>query len=263
MLEKNMSISVRWMGINALEFRHSQGAFLIDPYVSRDREKLTIPEEVDRYLDGPADFILMTHSHWDHLPDVPRIIARTGAVLLASKTACNIMRKVGVPEDKLHELSYEEVVDLPGNVRVTALESRHMEPVGAPGCYQSIPEVSMQERAHWLCGEVFAYLIEVEGQRILNAGSANLHLPAVDQLQCDGFFCGISRWKPGFPELIGHIQFSRLYPTHHDDFVRPLDEFSLRDDFVRLKTALPDLEGKELPVLQWMELPQIPADGKA
>lgn len=250
-----MSISVRWMGINALEFRHSQGRFWIDPYVSRDPVKLSIPEEVDRYLCEPADFILMTHSHWDHLADVPRVIAHTGAVLYASQTACAIMRRLGVPEDKLHELSYGDIINLPGNVRVQALESRHMEPVGAPGYYQTIPYVSMQERVHWLCGEVFAFMIEVDGQRILNAGSANIHLPTMDRLQCDHFFSGISRWKPGFPELIGHIKFRNFYPTHHDDFVRPLHEFSLRDDFVRLKAALPELEGKELPVLQWMELP--------
>ncbi len=254
-----MSISVRWLGINALGFRHSQGTFLIDPYVSRNPEKLSIPEEVDRYLNDPADFILMTHSHWDHLADVPRVIAHTGAVLYASQTACNIMRKVGVAEDKLHELSYGDVVNLPGNVRVTALESRHMEPVGAPGFYQTIPTASMLERTHWLCGEVFAFLIEVEGQRILNIGSANLHLPAMDHLQCDHLFCGISRWKPGFPELLRHIKFHYFYPTHHDDFIHPLHEFSLRDDFVRLKAALPDLDGKELPVLQWMKLPQVPA----
>jgi len=249
-----MSVAVRWLGINALEFRHSRGSFMIDPYVSRNPVQLTVSDEVDRYLHGPADFILMTHSHWDHLPDVPRVIAHSGATLYASKTACAIMRKVGVPEQHLHELTYGEVLNLPGEVRVTALESRHMEPTGAPGCYQSVPTVSTQARAHWLCGEVFAFLIEVEGQRILNIGSANFHLPALDQQHCDHFFCGISRWKPGFPELLGHITFRHFYPTHHDDFVHPLREFALRDDYIRLKTALPDLTGNELPVLEWLEL---------
>lgn len=72
-----MSVAVRWLGINALEFRHSRGSFMIDPYVSRNPVQLTVSDEVDRYLHGPADFILMTHSHWDHLPDVPRVIAHS------------------------------------------------------------------------------------------------------------------------------------------------------------------------------------------
>lgn len=52
-----MSIAVRWLGINALEFRHSHGTFWIDPNVSRNPEKLTLPEEVDGYLNEPENFL--------------------------------------------------------------------------------------------------------------------------------------------------------------------------------------------------------------
>ena len=37
------AVQVKWYGINALEFRHGNGSFMIDPYVSRNREKLTVP----------------------------------------------------------------------------------------------------------------------------------------------------------------------------------------------------------------------------
>ena len=94
------SIAVRWYGLNALEFRHRNGSFMIDPYVSRSPEKITIPEEVEKYLVSRPDFVLMTHSHWDHLPDMPLLIRRTGTVLYASRTACNIMRSLGVAEKK-------------------------------------------------------------------------------------------------------------------------------------------------------------------
>ena len=67
------SPAVKWYGINALEFRHSKGSFMIDPYVSRDNRLLHIPGEVDKYIVDPPDFVLMTHAHWDHLPDMPYI----------------------------------------------------------------------------------------------------------------------------------------------------------------------------------------------
>ena len=113
-------ISVKWYGINALEFRHSSGSFMIDPYVSRDREKLYIPTEVDKYITSKPDFVLMTHAHWDHLPDMPHILKKTGTTLYASRTACNMMRACGVPEKQLYELSYGETLHLPGNVKVTS-----------------------------------------------------------------------------------------------------------------------------------------------
>lgn len=248
------NLSIRWMGINALEFRYPGGSFLIDPYVSRDPERLTIATEIDKYLDGKPDFVLMTHAHWDHLPDMPEIIRRTGTTLYASKTACNIMRYCQVPEQHLHEIFPGEQLRFPGGVRVTVLESRHMEPVAYPGVYAAVP-AKLSGRKDWLCGEVYAFLIEWDNKfRILNAGSANLHPPAVEGLKCDDFLCGVSRWKPDFPELLNHIHFRRLIPVHHDEFTLPLDQFRLRDDFLRLKAVLPELNGMELPVLQWTTL---------
>ena len=250
-------VSVKWYGINALEFRHSGGSFMIDPYVSRDREKLYIPSEVDKYITSTPDFILMTHAHWDHLPDMPHILKKSGAVLYASRTACNIMRACGVPEAQLHELAYGETLQLPGNVKVTALESRHMGIEGEPEGYKEPPprEV-LDSRPGWKCGETFAFLIEVDGQKILDLGTANMLEEVIHGTECDYLFCGISRWKDGFPEmLMRNLKFRYLIPVHHDEFTLPLDKFYLRNDLQRLIAELPDLKYLEIPVLQWTDLP--------
>lgn len=256
------SIAVRWYGLNALEFRHRNGSFMIDPYVSRSPEKITIPEEVEKYLVSRPDFVLMTHSHWDHLPDMPLLIRRTGTVLYASRTACNIMRSLGVAEKNLHELSYGERLELPGGVRVTALESRHMgDPAGE--IFYDGPQnpQTFSRLENWRYGEVFAFLIEIDGKKLLNIGSANLHEPTMHGMECDIFFCGISRWQAGFPELLRkNIRFQWLIPTHHDEYTRPLSDFHLRNDLERLKEAMPELPTRELPVLRWTEPFPVPAE---
>lgn len=251
-------LSVKWYGINALEFRHRNGSFMIDPYVSRDREKLYLPSEVDKYITSKPDFVLMTHAHWDHLPDMPHILKKTGTVLYASRTACNMMRACGVPEAQLYQLSYGETLQLPGNVKVTALESRHMgTEVEAEGYEEIPPREVLDARPGWKCGETFAFLIEVDGKKILNCGSANLCEATMHGLECDYLVCGISRYKPGFPELLTrNLAFRYLIPTHHDEFTLPLDKFYLRDDMQRLSAELPDLKYFEIPVLQWTDLPQ-------
>lgn len=256
-------VEVKWFGINALEIRHSRGVFMIDPYVSRDREKLVVPAEQEKYLTDRPDFVLMTHAHWDHLPDMPWLIGKTDTVLYASKTACCIMRSLGVPERNLHELSYGEVLHLPGGVKVTALESRHKGVMPEDNFYTEVQDPAIfRERPAWRCGEVFAFRIEVEGMVILDTGSANFHEPAMAGQQCDYFICGISRWEDGFPEqMMKNVAFRRLIPVHHDEFTLPLSQFRLRNDLIRLKEVIPDLPVMELPVLQWTELPQ-PAAGK-
>ncbi|MBO4303266.1 MAG: MBL fold metallo-hydrolase [Lentisphaeria bacterium] len=249
-------VSVKWYGINALEFQYSGGSFMIDPYVSRSRTKIVVPEEQEKYLrECKPDFVLMTHSHWDHLPDMPYLIAKTGTVLYASKTACNIMRALGVEEKNLHELSYGEVLRFPG-LTVTCLESRHMGVMPEDRFYDTVPKnTDFSIAESWKCGEVFAFKLEMDGLTVLNGGSANLYLPSMKGLSCDWLLYGISRWKEGFPQLLTeNLSFKHMIGVHHDEFTRPLSEFSLRDDLKRLKNVLPDLPAEELPVLHWTEL---------
>ena len=229
---------------------------MIDCYVSRDAEALHIASEVDKYIIDPPDFVLMTHAHWDHLPDMPYIMQKFQCPLYASKTACNIMRAMNVPEKLLHELVYGEELLLPGNVKVTALESRHMGIAGEPEGYSNVPEkFDPDDKSSWRCGETFAFLIEVDGKRLLNIGSANMHEEVMHGMECDYLLCGISRWKEGFPELLqNNVSYKTLIPTHHDEFRLKLDEFYLRDDMERLKKAIPGINYMQLPILEWVSL---------
>ena len=252
-------VSVKWYGLNALEFQYSKGTFMIDPYVSRSREALCVPSEQEKYLKGrKPQFVLMTHSHWDHMADMLYLFKESDTVLYASRTACNIMRALGVEEKNLHELSFGEVLEFPG-LKITCLESRHMGNLYENDHYDTIPfDADFTHFKSWKCGEVFAYLLEMDDIVILNGGSANLHEPSMKGLSCDYLIYGISRWKEGFPELLKkNLSFKQLIPVHHDEFTLPLSNFVLRDDLVRLKAVLPDLPARELPVLEWTELPPI------
>ena len=249
-------MEVKWYGINALEFRAPGVSFMIDPYVSRDRVHLHHPEEVDKYVTSSPSAVLMTHAHWDHLADMPRIIARTGTILYASATACNILRSLKVPDTNLRVIHYGEHLELPGGVQVTVVESRHkgMDDE-APG-YDTPPSPDTLSLAdNWRCGEVFGFLIRHHGLSIYNIGSANLLPSAAHGIQCDYLIAGISRWEDGFPKLLqDNLRFGCLIPTHHDEFTLPLDQFRLRGDLQRLQEAIPGLRVRELPVLQWSNL---------
>lgn len=248
-------VKVKWYGVNSLEFKHDKGQFMIDPYVSRDENKLTIPEEVDKYLTSKPDFVLMSHAHWDHLPDMVQLIKKTDTVLYASKTACNIMRALNVSEKNLYELSFGEKLVFDG-VTVTALESRHMGEYNPIDIYENIPDPEdLKSKKNWRCGEVFAFLLQFPDLTVLNIGSANLNPPTMHGLKCDYLIGGISRYKEGFPGLLTeNITFKTLIPTHHDEFRLPLSEFKLRDDLQRLQADIPDLKSAELKILDWITL---------
>jgi len=252
-------LTLRWLGINGFELQYRGTTVLIDPCVTRgDSDRLSDPALVQKYL-RRADAIVITHSHWDHLADVPEIIRRTGAALYGTPTTCNIARYYGIAENLLHEVGYQSHISLTPEIIVDFLESRHLQPCNHEGSYHTVP-ACLAARSDFLCGEVLALRFQFGHTVVLNVGSANLAPEAIRGTRCDYLLCGISRWKPGFPELLAdNLDFNVFIPTHHDDFVHfPLSRFALRDDFIRLRPELaklrPETRFLEVNVLQDYEL---------
>jgi L-ascorbate metabolism protein UlaG (beta-lactamase superfamily) len=48
-----------------------------------------------------ADFVLVGHSHFDHLAGAEVIAANTGAMIIGSNESCRVMRERGVPNEQL------------------------------------------------------------------------------------------------------------------------------------------------------------------
>ena len=48
-----------------------------------------------------ADFVFVTHTHYDHILDVPRIALKTRATVIGTESTENVMRAYGVPEEQL------------------------------------------------------------------------------------------------------------------------------------------------------------------
>lgn len=50
---------------------------------------------VDRYV-SRADFVLLSHSHFNHAMDMPHIARKTGATVIGTESTANIARASGV-----------------------------------------------------------------------------------------------------------------------------------------------------------------------
>ncbi len=78
-----------------------------------------------------ADWILIGHSHFDHLYGAERIMANTAATLIGSYESIRVMEAAGVPADRMICVGGGETVDLEladgrgAGVRVTAYPSQH------------------------------------------------------------------------------------------------------------------------------------------
>ncbi|KAJ4245781.1 hypothetical protein NW762_013905 [Fusarium torreyae] len=74
------------------------------------------PRLLPRYLElddiTEADYIIISHAHFDHLPGADRLAIRTGAIVIANGEAINVLRKAGVPESQLISVAGGERVPL-------------------------------------------------------------------------------------------------------------------------------------------------------
>jgi len=123
---KNGQVILRWLGTAGWEISDGSTVILIDPYLSRingprppgagsagtpldgdtrhlygwddpaEPDKAVIDAHIPR-----ANFILVTHTHYDHVLDVPYIAAKTHAVVIGTESTENVVRPYGVPEEQL------------------------------------------------------------------------------------------------------------------------------------------------------------------
>jgi L-ascorbate metabolism protein UlaG (beta-lactamase superfamily) len=72
-----MTADIRWLGHSAFHLSGAGADVLIDPFLTGNPKAAATADEL------PADVILLTHGHGDHLGDTVDIAKRTGATVLA------------------------------------------------------------------------------------------------------------------------------------------------------------------------------------
>jgi L-ascorbate metabolism protein UlaG (beta-lactamase superfamily) len=228
-------LSVRWLGTAGFVFTYAGTVLAIDPYLSR------VP--LWRYLTGPlkvdeasvraalphADCIVVGHSHFDHVMDVPSLALATGALVVGSSSTANLMRVSGVPEAQIVECVSRHTFEV-GPFRVELVPSVHSEfALGHRVPYAGEIPCSCEFRGRgkdYRCGQVFGVHITVAGCTFYHLGSANLIDDEIRFRPVDVFLMGISGRHATdrfIPRVLKKVEPRVVVPMHHDNFFRPAD----------------------------------------
>src|SRR6188768_3330128 len=93
-------VRITYLGVNGYQFETDGHALVVDPYFSRiplcavafnqrvDPDEFRLRQGFP-HIRSRVDAVLVTHAHFDHLLDVPPLMRRTGARLVAGPTAVN------------------------------------------------------------------------------------------------------------------------------------------------------------------------------
>ncbi|MBN2470252.1 MAG: metal-dependent hydrolase [Anaerolineae bacterium] len=85
-----MSVKITWLGHAALALDINGTHVLVDPFLSGNPLAAADPESL------PADYILLTHGHGDHVGDAVAIAKRTGAMVIANNEVAGWIHGQGV-----------------------------------------------------------------------------------------------------------------------------------------------------------------------
>jgi hypothetical protein len=119
-----VSATLDWLGVSTFRLTIGDLVILLDAYI--DRVPAAPPVGITTAQIEHADYMLIGHSHFDHLWGAERIAARTGATVVGSYETVRLLHDAdAVPEDRLMAVAGGEPIQLGSNVRVRVFPSLH------------------------------------------------------------------------------------------------------------------------------------------
>ena len=252
-------VELRYFGTAGWEISDDNTSILIDPYISRvklgsgpsinklEKRKTVLRSDfyvsdsilIDSLIDK-VDFILVHHSHFDHLADVPYIAKKTGAKVIGTETTINILRAYGIDNSQLYPVKGGEDYQFKKfSVRVipsihSALNDKHYidsreytEPPNAP-----------LRVSEFIEGGSLMFLARFKDHDILTMGSMNFIERELYGITPDILLAGVNQSQLGLynynERLLNVTGYPKtIIPTHWDNFRLPYN-FS-QESSIKLK----------------------------
>src|SRR5262249_23791740 len=188
--------------------------------------------------------------------DVPVVMSKTHARLIASASAVDLARRAGALSGDVVTAGNARRI---GPWKISVLPATHDRlfgrvPFDQPEMHGSGPP---QRPADWVCGEPLAFLIEVGGQRIyIDSGGTPAQLPPLEHVDLAILGTALPDSRARLPGALQRLKPRYVLPSHQDNFFRPLDagfQFGPLTDFSRVRRDCEQVNRSRLILLDYFQ----------
>lgn len=216
------SFLFRWLGAAGLEFIYNDFSLLIDPYLSRISlfqclfGRIRPAEQKIFSRITAANAILVTHSHFDHLMDVPAIAKKFNCPVYGSPNTCSLLKRCNVPRSQIYQVAAAEEFVI-GPFNVTVMKSSHpFAPLFKSTMLSATAEPPRHAKDFGIDSQ-FSYRISVGPRTCLTDPGKEVSKGAIDIL-----FINTLQGSRAVRHILKTLDPGVVIPIHWDNYFRPV-----------------------------------------
>lgn len=202
-----MAATITWFGHNCWSIETGGKTILLDPFLD---ESPTAPVKSDSVK---ADFILVSHGHFDHIADAVKIAKRTGATVFANFEVGNWLGKQGVAGDKIVGMNPGGGSQQPfGHVKFTVAHHSSSMPDGSYGGVPGGFLITLDGARIYFACDTALFL----DMKLIGAGGLDLAVLPIGDLYTMGPEDSIDAIKLLNPKRVAPCHFNTWPPISQD-----------------------------------------------
>ena len=178
--------------------------------------------------------IFISHTHHDHVMDMPFVARQSNAVVYGTSSALNVARGGGVREEQLVQFAPDQTYRI-GDFSITVLTSLHSKPtilnndLGETIDQPLPPNSRLRDYKE---GGSYDFYVEAHGKKYLIRPSFNYIEGQLDGITADVLFLGVAGLAKAdaeterrfFEETAEKVRPKVIIPVHWDNFFSPLSQ---------------------------------------
>lgn len=119
-MNKKYGVDIKWLAVTCFEMRFGNTTVVSDPYITECKGT-----ELDYTAVENCDVITLSHAHYDHITDIPRLNNKFSPIIMCgAMTAMPLIEWVNCQPSKLYPVYPNLELDF-GDVKIKALFGRH------------------------------------------------------------------------------------------------------------------------------------------